>query len=94
MGRANLLAANRTIKKLELDGSLANVPDALVELCRSAARAVDSEPGNAALLREYRAALTDLRLTASASVDDDATDFLISIQTPRGRAAVVDAADA
>lgn len=89
----NITAINRTLKALDDEGTLVVVPDALVELCRSLARAVDAEPGNAALFREYRAALDDLRETASASVDDDTADFRISIQTPRGRASLVDAAD-
>lgn len=89
---SNLRAVNKTIKALGDDGTLSQVPDALVELCRSLARAVDAEPGNAALFREYRAALDDLRETASAAPDDDAAEFLVSIQTPRGRTKMVDAA--
>lgn len=93
MAGANLRAVNRTLKKLGDAGSLEVVPDAVVELCRSAARAVDAEPDNAALFREYRACLDDLREAASASVDDDTAEFRISIQTPRGRATLVDPED-
>lgn len=90
MANGNLRAVNRTIKAYDAEGTLAEVPEALVELCRSLARAVDSEPGNAALFREYRQALDDLRDAASAAPDDDAAEFRISIQTPRGRASVGD----
>ena len=83
----------RTLKDLKAAGSLALVPAALVELCKSLARAVDEEPGNAALFREYRASLDDLRETAAGAGDDDTAEFLISIQTPRGRASLVDGAD-
>lgn len=94
MANSNLRAVNATLKQLDADGSLEVVPKALVELCRSLARAVDSAPDNAALFREYRAALEDLRETSSASVDDDSAEFLVSIQTPRGRTKMVDASDA
>lgn len=91
MAGANERAVNATLRDLKADGSIAAVPKSLVQLCKSLARAVDSEPGNAALFREYRASLDDLRETATASLDSDAADFLISIQTPRGRATLVDA---
>ena len=93
MAGSNERAVSATLKKLKSDGSLVQVPAALVELCKSLARAVDSEPGNAALFREYRASLDDLRETAAGVGDDDTAEFLISIQTPRGRASLVDPAD-
>ena len=94
MPGANERAVAKTLKDFKLDGSLVIVPAALVELCRSLARAVDVDPSNAALFREYRASLDDLREAASRGTDDDTAEFLISIQTPRGRAQVVDAEDA
>ena len=93
MAGANERAVGRTLREFKACGVLAHVPDALVELAKSLARAVDSEPGNAALFREYRAAIDDLREAAASGTDDDAAEFLISIQTPRGRAKVVDAED-
>lgn len=93
MAGRNERAVNATLRELKADGSLDAVPKALVELVKSLASAVDVEPGNAALFREYRASLDDLREAASAAPDDDTADFLISIQTPRGRAKVVDAAE-
>lgn len=89
----NERAVNRTLRELKASGAVEHVPAALVELCKSLACAVDVEPGNAALFREYRAALDDLREAAEGAPDDDTADFLISIQTPRGRAKVVDAED-
>ena len=93
MAGRNERAVTATLKELKTNGSLGLVPKALVELVRSLASAVDEEPGNAALFREYRASLDDLREAASASVDDDTAEFRISIQTPRGRATLVDAED-
>ncbi len=93
MAGRNERAVNATLRDLKADGSLSVVPKALVELCRSLAGALDAEPSNAAMAREYRAALDDLREAASASVDDDTAEFRISIQTPRGRASLVDAED-
>ena len=93
MAGRNERAVNATLRDLKADGSLALVPKALVELCRSLASSLDAEPGNAAMAREYRASLDDLREAASASVDDDTAEFRISIQTPRGRASLVDAED-
>lgn len=90
----NERAVGRTLRDLKAEGVLALVPEAVVEMCRSLARAVDAEPGNAALFREYRSALDDLREMAASGPDDDAAQFLISIQSPHGRAKVVDAEDA
>ena len=93
MANSNLRAVNKTLKAFDDQGVLDSVPEALVEFCRSLARAVDAEPGNAALAREYRAGLSDLRAAAAAAPDDDSAEFLVSIRTPRGRATVVDATD-
>lgn len=90
----NERAVNRTLRDLKTAGQLDAVPAALVELCKSLASAVDDEPSNAALFREYRAALDDLREAAEGVPDHDAANFLISIQTPRrGRASMGDSAD-
>ena len=71
----------RTLKAIanRLDDSHA----ALVALARGLAAAVDAEPGNAALWREYRATVTALgQVAAGGEVDDDTADFLVSIRTP------------
>ncbi len=93
MAGRNERAVNATLKDMKLAGVLAVVPKAVVELVRSMAAAVDAEPGNAALAREYRASLDDLREAASGATDDDTAEFRISIQTPRGRASLVDPED-
>lgn len=94
MVSVNEAAVGRTLDGYTATGDIERIPDALVELCLSLARAVDAEPGNAALFREYRAALDDLREAASSGPDDDTAAFHISIQAPRGRATLVDAEDA
>jgi len=93
MAGRNERAVNATLKELKANTTLDVVPRALVELVRSLAAAVDAEPGNAALFREYRASLDDLREAASTATDDDTAEFRISIQTPRGRASLVDPED-
>lgn len=92
MAEANLRAVNRTIKGLKEAGQLDDVPDAIVELCKALARAVDADPctdcgtgQNAAIYREYRAALGDLREAAAHGTDDDVADFRVSIQASRMR---------
>ena len=57
--------------------------EALVALARGLAAAVDADPANAALWREYRAAVTALSLAGADKVDDDTAEFLLSIRTPR-----------
>lgn len=84
-------AVDSTVKALQAAGGIELTDAAIVAAVRGLADAVDADPTNAALWRELRAMLDDLRETASAGVDSDAADFLISIQTPRGRATLVDA---
>lgn len=79
--------------ELTLDAlDLADVDKALIALARGLAAAVDADPcpvcgagQNAALWREYRAALQALTEAGSGDADDDTRDFLIKIQTPRVR---------
>jgi len=57
--------------------------EALVALDRGLAAAVDSDPGNAALWREYRAAVSTIAVVvADDDVDDDTARFLFTIRTP------------
>lgn len=52
-------------------------------LARGLAAAVDAAPENAALWREYRAAVTTLtEVGADHDVDDDTQAFLLRIRTP------------
>lgn len=90
MAGRNERAVNATLKDLKLTGSLTMVPKALVEMVRTVAASVDADPANAAMVREFRAALNDLREAAMAAPDDDTAEFLFSVKTPRGRAKMVD----
>ena len=57
--------------------------EALIALARGLAVAVDAEPNNAALWREYRAALAALTQAGSNDdPDDDTRDFLVTVRTP------------
>lgn len=83
---SNLRALNRTARKLDL----ADADAGLLELARSLARAVDADPcsecgagQNAALWKEYRAALTDLmEAGATDDADDDTKQFRLAVVTP------------
>ena len=55
---------------------------ALVAMARGLAAAVDAEPANAALWREYRATVIALGQVAGDVVDDDTAAFLVAIRTP------------
>lgn len=71
----------RTLKAI--DARLDESHAALVALARGLAAAVDAEPGNAALWREYRAAVVALSQVATGGeVDDDTAAFLVAIRTP------------
>lgn len=86
--RTNLAAVEATIRAIK--ANLGREHDALVELCRSLARAVDSDPcpdcGTvrvAAVWKEYRASVEALtRAGASDDVDDDTKTFRVLVQTP------------
>lgn len=80
---SNVAGLERTIKALDGAGRLADFDQALLALARSLAAAVDAEPENAALAREYRAALVALSSAGADNIDDDARDFLLTIRTPR-----------
>jgi hypothetical protein len=85
---SNAVGLERTLKALA--GRLDGEDEAVVALARGLAAAVDADPANAALWREYRAAVTALAEAAvSDETDDDTRDFLLTIRTPL-RAEVVD----
>ena len=71
-----------------------DLPTALVELALGLADAVDAEPGNAAMWREYRAAVKDLMEVVNGSADDDVATFQQSVQSPIVLAAVRNAKNA
>lgn len=85
---SNAAGLERTIKAMQ--GRLDDGDEALIALARGLAAAVDQEPGNAALWREYRAAVAALsEAGAAGDIDDDTKDFLLTIRTPM-RATLVD----
>ena len=85
MGRpaSNRTGLERTIKALDAAGRLDDTDQALLALARSLAAAVDAEPENAALAREYRAALVALSAAGADNIDDDTRQFLLTVRTPR-----------
>jgi hypothetical protein len=71
-----------------LDGALGPEDEALVELARGLAAAVEADPSIGALWKEYRAAVTQLREAASgAGGDDDTAEFYDAVRAPVGDAA-------
>lgn len=84
---------DRWLKQLAESGDLALVDPALVAMAKGLAVAVDDDPSNAALQREYRQVYLEVREAAAGGIDDDTATFRVSIQTPRGRASLVDAED-
>lgn len=93
-----LRALNRTIKSLEADGRLTEDDEALKALAKALARAVDADPcdecgaaRNAALWREYRAAVGALMEAGERDGnDDDTADFIVSIRRPNAGAPLGD----
>lgn len=79
---SNAAGLERTLKSLVDTGRLTDEDEALVALARGLAGAVDAEPGNAALWREYRAAVASLGLLGADKPDDDTHEFMLSIRTP------------
>jgi len=78
---SNVAGLERTIRALK--SRLVEGDEALVALARGLAAAVDAAPENAALWREYRAAVTVLmEAGADGDADDDTKAFLLAIRTP------------
>ena len=89
----NAKATDRTIKTLLDAGRLAaDEHAAIIQQAKSLAMAVDVDPGNAALWREFRQALDTLR---QAGADDGSAgdEIQLIISALRGPAPVVDAED-
>ena len=79
---------NRTAVELMLEalrgsGKLENVDAARATAAQALADAVDSDPSNASLWREYRASLEMLRLLSDGSVDEFA-NLLESLSSEMG----------
>jgi hypothetical protein len=79
----NRTAAETTIAALETHGSLGDVDAARVALVRALADAVDADPTNASLWREYRAAEQALR-EADDSTSDEFTRLLAALSAEMG----------
>ena len=78
---SNVAGLERTIKAIK--HRLSDETEALVALARGLAAAVDAAPENAALWREYRAAVTVLsEVGADGDIDDDTQAFVLSVRTP------------
>jgi len=84
--KLNHTAAGESIDALA--DRLSDADEALVVMVKGLARAVDEDPQNAALWREYRAAMSLLREAATPDDSDDGEEdrgsFLRSVQTPMG----------
>lgn len=83
-------AVAQTVEALRVAGCLRDQDAALVQVVQSLALAVDSEPGNASLWREFRAALDSLMRLGE--VNDGGVDEIGSlIEALRGAASLDDA---
>lgn len=81
------------LRELRQSGDIVLVDSALLALAQSLAIACDDHADNAALFREYRAVLEQIREAAAGGVDDDTTTFRLTVQAPRGRASMGNAED-
>lgn len=80
-------ALKETLESMRSEGRLSDEDGAVVAMAEGLAAALDDDPSNAALWREYRAALSAVKECGLDGDDDDTHDFVISVQTP-GRAKV------
>ncbi len=80
-----MTAARATVRELRRCGRLEPVDDALVTLVVGLAAAVDVEPANAALWREYRAAEADLRKVGDRGDPDAVQALLDALRGPEVR---------
>lgn len=69
-------------RALEATTAESDVPEALLELALGLADAVDLDPGNASLWREYRAAVDSVMEVVNGSPDDSVAAFRLAIVTP------------
>ena len=89
----NVEALEETLATMRGDGRLSEADAAVVAMAQGLAEAVDDDPPNAALWREYRAALVALAAIGSGDVDDDSQAFLVTVSTPMGDGADAEPAD-
>jgi hypothetical protein len=87
---SNLSATNATLRELRRLGRLEKIDASWVQALRSMARALDDNPSNAALWRQYLAATADL-----LGADDDADSSLnAALKEIRGAAEMGDTSPA
>ena len=79
----NAAAVARTVEALRVAGRLRDEDAATVQMVESLALAVDSDPGNASLWREFRAALDSLMRIGEVS-DASADEVNLIIEALRG----------
>jgi hypothetical protein len=76
----NVTALAATVAELQKLGRIETLDAAQVQLVRSLAVAVDSEPTNSGLWRQYREALADL-LRADDDADDELAEALEALRS-------------
>lgn len=89
---SNREAVSETISALNVEGRLTSADAAIVQMVEGLADAVDADPGNASLWREFRAALETLR-TLNVEVENDQDEISFIIAALRGSASVQHAKD-
>lgn len=67
----NLDALERTLAELKREGRLAKTDAAHIQAVRSMALALDYDPSNASLWRQYREAIKELTASESSSLDSE-----------------------
>jgi len=78
----NVEAISATVAALRTAGRLEDADSALVVMALGLAGAVDADPSNASLWREYRATEARLRETGGAEASDEFTQALAKLQSP------------
>lgn len=77
----NASELGKTLAELNRCGRLEKIDSAKVQMLRSMARALDADPANAALWRQYRESLKELTADDSnASVDEALADLFSEVR--------------
>lgn len=87
--QTNAEALERTLVAMKASDAITEEHAALVAAAQHLADVVDTDPGNASLWKEYRAALASLMEVAGGGIDDEAAAFLrsVSVQPTMGNQA-------
>lgn len=78
---SQLAALRKTIRSLKRAGRITDAHAALLAIVEGMAVAVELEPTNAALWKEYRSALASL-VEVAADVDSRSADVVALVRTP------------